>query len=175
VEASKYDRYRAKAISHQFAESVKKKTPFVSVIYEVTDGPGTSKQFEWQGYFSEATHERTVESLRRSGCTFPGDDVTNLSGLGSKEVEIQVEQTDYGPRVAWVNEPRVSSVNEDQKLDKNAKASLAARLKGTLISMRAGGAPAPKKTSAADAASAFAANDDGAEPAKATGTDDIPF
>lgn len=177
--ASKYDRYSAKAVKGEFGESKLKHTPFACITFEVIEGDSEGRQFDWQGYLTDAAAERTVQSLRLAGCTFPGDDFTNLAGLGSKVVEIQVEQGDFGPRVAWVNEPR-TGVSDDQKLDEKGKSALASKMKGLLISMRSGSAPAPaKKTTAADAASAFAAppaNEGGEPEQKATGTTDrIPF
>jgi hypothetical protein len=177
----KYDRFEAKAISGEFAESKTKKTPYVSVMFEVTEG-GESKgrQFEWQGYLSDATTERTVQGLRFAGCVFPGDDITNLKGLGDKIVSIQVEDTDFGKRVAWVNEPSASSVSDETRLDPAGKKALASRLKGALLSLK-GGKSAPKPIPTAGVADAFAvehghpANDDGDEQ-QATGTDDnMPF
>ncbi len=182
---AKMDRYMGRAVKNdagnigEFAESKTKHTPYVEVIFEVIDGEHKGKRFPWQGYLTEKTTERTLQALKHAGCTFPGDDITNLTGLGSKDVEIQVEMTDFGPRVAWVNEPRVGSVTDETRLDKNSKAALAARLKGTLLALKGGVSTAGKAKPAALGDDPFAvppgAANDGGQPG-ATGTDDqLPF
>lgn len=180
--ANKYDRYSAKAVSHDWGKSQKKSTDYVEVCFEVTDGEAKGRRFPWQGYFTKSTEERTLQSLQYAGCTFPGGDLTNLSGLGDKIVEIQVEQTDFGPRVAWVNEPRAGSVTEETRLSAGDKKSLAARMKGKLLAMQRGGAPAAKSATAKapdpweqPAAPQAPANDASEPPAKTGTDDDIPF
>jgi hypothetical protein len=175
------DRYTAKAISGEFGESKKKSTPYVEVMFEVIDGERKGTRFPWQGYLTDATQERSVGSLKLCGCTFPGDDITNLTGLGTKDVEIQVEMTDFGPRVAWVNESGGASITDENKLGGAQKKALAARLKGTLLSLKGGAAAKPKTATGAadpfavrptnDAAQGEASNDS-SEPLQATGTDD---
>lgn len=173
--AGKYDRYIAKAISGEFGKSQKKGTDFVGVVFEVSHGDAKGTKFGWDGYFTDSTSERTVQSLRLAGCTFPGDDITNLSGLGSKEVEIQVEQTDFGPRVAWVNEPRVSAINDENKLDAGGKKALAGKLKGLLLATKGGGLRAQAQKSSALDADPFAEAPANSNNQQATGTDNIPF
>ncbi len=148
--------FNARAIPSKsaFAESRKKQTPYISVVFEVIGAPeGEDPQtFEWQGYFSEATQDRTIESMRYAGCTFPGDNLSDLTGLGSKTVQIQVEQSDFGPRVAWVNAPKESSVDDENRLSGKSLSDFAKSMKGLLSSTRTGPTPrrgAPARSSAA--------------------------
>lgn len=176
-------RYTAKAVtSGEWGESKKKGTPFVEVIFEVQDGPSKGQRFPWQGYITEATRERTLQSLRFCGCTFPGDDPTNLAGINTNMVEIQVEDGDYGPRAAFVNERGRATLNDENKMSASGKKALASMLKGTLLSLKTG-VKAAKPAAATTASDPFAvaptadeapSNDTG-EPLAPTGTDQIPF
>lgn len=186
----KYESFRAMAVGYDWAKSRNKGTDYVSVICGVVDDAGEPKvgadnkqiTFEWQGYLTDATTERTVQSLRTFGCTFPGDDITNLTGIDKGIVEIQVEDTDYGKRVAWVNAPRTSSVTDETRLDGAGKKALAARLKGTLLALKGGTSAAKKPASAANpfavsggGGEAPDPSNDTSEPLAPTGTDDVPF
>lgn len=134
-------KHTAKAISYDWGKSKNKGTPFVSVVFEVseadTKAPGA--QFSWEGYFTEATTKRTIESLRYCGCTFPNNDLTNLDGLTRNTVSITVEETEFGPRVAWVN--AMGSVNEENRMGGSDLKAFATRMRGALLAT--GGASKP--------------------------------
>ncbi len=109
--------YKAKAVEVTLGSSRSKGTPFVGVIFSVTDGPFTGERLKWDGWLTERTAKRTLESLQHCGWT--GSDISvfaggNLNGIDKKEVELVVEMEDYQgtdeskrgrqyPKVQWVN------------------------------------------------------------------------
>src|SRR5262249_41980399 len=122
-----------------------KQTPYVEVVFEVaaTDATAPGARFPWQGYFTDGTTERTIESLKLCGCTFPGGDIRNLTGVDRNVVSITVEETEYGPRVAWVNQ--LGSVSELNRLSGGELDAFAAKMKGVVLALssrKSGGAPA---------------------------------
>lgn len=141
--------YKARAQTGTFAESKAKGTAYVRVPFRIDDGEHKGTTVTWDGYFTENTTERTVEALRNCGCTFPGDNITDLTGLGSAEVEIVVEHEgwedrDGNPRtrarVQWVNAPG-GGIPEEQLMDERKRASFAAKMKGTVIVAKKKGEP----------------------------------
>lgn len=95
-----------------FTKSSQKGTMAIECMMVVEPGePCAGERVKWTGYFSERTKERTVESMKYLGCTFPGGKITDLTGLGSIAAQIDVEQEmnqhgqPKGYRVAWVNDP----------------------------------------------------------------------
>lgn len=178
-------RYKARAVDAEFGTSSQKQTPFCRIRFEVQT-PAGKEVVPWTGWFTNTVGQdgrtptdRAFEAMRFAGCTFPNDDATDTTGLGSREVEVDVEHEEYQTRtgevryaakVAWVNEIGASGkVREEDRMDQNAKAAFAAQMKGHLRAQRAG-APRPKRaapapTSAVDEVVASVVNSD----------DDIPF
>ena len=98
--------HEAKPQSCQFGTSAKKGTEMVSVVFQFVGGPNDGKRITWSGYFTENTAKRTLDALEH--CGWDGNDVANLSGFGSKNVELVLEEEEgqdgkMYPRVAWVN------------------------------------------------------------------------
>jgi len=61
-----------------------KKTPGYEGLVEITqEGPWKGSQYVWHGWNSEGAAVRTMDQLMIAGCTFPGDDTTNLTGWGT--------------------------------------------------------------------------------------------
>jgi hypothetical protein len=97
-----------KAVAKQWRQKVfESGTEAISVEYEVTEGPEAGQKIWWDGWLTEKAQERTCEALMVSGWT--GADFARLPGLGSKPVELVVEDEVYNgqtrSRVKWVNEP----------------------------------------------------------------------
>ena len=80
---------------------------------------------------------RSMEGLIAAGCTFPGDDTTNLDGIGSKEVVLVVGSEEYTPepteenpnptmrkcnRIEWVN--RGLGSNAGKEMDDTPRKAL---------------------------------------------------
>jgi hypothetical protein len=111
IEARKY-RAKADATTAEWTRSSQKGTRAIEVSFVIEPGePSAGERVKWTGYFTAATQERTLASMQHAGCSFPSDKITDLSGLGSKVVQIVVEievnqnGQSKGPRVAWVNDP----------------------------------------------------------------------
>ncbi len=148
-------KYRAQATHAEFGESPTKGTPFIRVAFQILDGAHQGDRISWDGWVTDRTRERVVDSLRSCGCTFPGDDITDLTGLGTQEVEIVVEIENYNGRdrakVAWVNS-LVGAVKNEQRMDDGKRAAFRDSMRGALFVSRTkagaqqslpGTAPAP--------------------------------
>lgn len=149
--------YRARATGGEFGVTPTKGTDFVRVAFRVVEGQHAGGFASWDGYFTENTTKRTVESLKHCGCTFPDNDVTNLTGIDSQDVSIEVEHETYQTkegetktraRVAWVNSLS-GGVNPEHQMDAGHKAAFAAKMKGVVLSVKAGKAGAPAAAAAA--------------------------
>lgn len=152
------DKHKAKAISGEFGKTTKMGTEYVSVIFgcltedgkPLLGGDGEQLKYEYKGWLTDKAAQNTFTSLRRCGCTFPNDDAANLAGIGSKIVEIEIEVDDYGPKVKWVNEPRVGSVSDTNRLGAVEKKKFAMAFKGALVASKtAGGIVAAKPAAVA--------------------------
>lgn len=77
----------------------------LAVAFEVLDGPEKGQRITWYGFLTPAALKRTFESLRFAGWT--GADLSDLSGVGSRDCEIVVAAEEWGGRpqlkVRWVN------------------------------------------------------------------------
>lgn len=109
--------YPARATEVMLGISRTKGTPFVGVIFRVADGPYAGQTVKWDGWLTERTAKRTIESLQHCGWT--GDDISvfasgALNGIDKNEVSLVVEMEDYQgtdeakrgkkyPKVQWVN------------------------------------------------------------------------
>lgn len=133
-------KYKAKATGGDFGKSREKGTRFVLVPFTITQGPSAGESVAWTGYFTDNTSARTMDSLRFCGCTFPGDDIFNLTGIDSNEVEIVVEHQTYekdgeqktAARVAWVNS-LIGTVRDDQRMDDAERASFRQKMAGAVM------------------------------------------
>lgn len=152
--------YNAKATKADFGTSKKKQTDYVRVQFQVTDGPEAGQLVSWDGYFTEKTSARTIESLRFCGCTFPNSNITDLAGIDTQTVHIVVEHESFTPeqgenagveqvraRVAWVNDPNRGGVPEDQQMGDSAKKAFAAKMKGALLATGRNVAASPNSRS----------------------------
>lgn len=137
--------YRAFAVEGEYGVFPNTGGDFVRVTFQIMGGEYDGQQVQWTGHFTEKTAQRTIESLQYCGCTFPDNDITNLDGLGSQEVSIDVQHEDYTdkngnlrtmPRVAWVNQP--GGVKQEHQMNPAQKASFRDRMKGQLIGMKSG-------------------------------------
>ena len=140
--------YRAKAREAALAES-SKGTPEIAVEFVMCAPEMEGQTITWHGYLSEKTEARTIESLRL--CGWKGDDLTDLAGLDSNEVNIVVEHEEYEgethARVKWVNRAGGLAVKAPMSADK-AKA-FAASMKNRIRSIDAakGTKPAGRQSS----------------------------
>lgn len=129
--------YRARAIDGDFGLS-SKNTEQIAVRFQVTDGPNEGATLTWYGFFNTPENaKRAMESLRR--CGWRTDDVTDLAGLGEKEVEVVVEEEEYQGKkrlkVRWINDlgggPTLS-----RPMDDAHRRAFAARMKGLAMAVK---------------------------------------
>lgn len=129
--------YKARAIGGEFGQA-KSGTDQVVVVFEVTEGPDRGSRISWYGFFTEKAQARTIESLQHCGCTFPGDTVTDLTGLDLNEVELVVDVETYEgkerSKVQWVN--KLGGPNLKNQMGAAEKASFADRMRGLVASKR---------------------------------------
>lgn len=104
------------------------------------DGVETDYTIGWYGYFTDGTFERTIESLRNMG--WQGDDLRDLSTVGSKACEIVVDFEEYQGRrslkVKFINSAGRRTVAMKNEMDASAVAAFAARMRGQVIATNGG-------------------------------------
>jgi hypothetical protein len=95
--------YRARAKEWVLAEIGANSTTAVSIQFAFAD-PALGS-IVWDGWLTEKTFDRTIESLRH--CGWEGSDLSELQGLDANEVDLVIEQEEYEgrvyPKVKWVN------------------------------------------------------------------------
>lgn len=140
--------YQAKARKElcDFGESKEKKTTYVKVVFDIQAGEFAGQSLAWEGYFTEKASERTIQSLKYCGCTFPGNDITNLEGVDTNTVEIVVKHESWTDdqgnektraRIAFVNGGQ-RGISPEQQLDAAKKAAFAAKMRGTVALVNKG-------------------------------------
>jgi len=165
-------KYRACAQGAEFGTN-DNGNDFCMVNFKISEGELTGETISAWLYFStDKNTERSIESLRYCGCTFPGNDITNTEGIGSREVELVVEHETWEgktrAKVKWINSGG-AGVKAEQKMNAGAKKNFAQRMKAKLV---AGGNSAPASNPAADRVRS-AVNDTFGGPKLSN--DDIPF
>ncbi len=176
--------YKAKASGEcVLGESKSKRTAFLQLYFEILSGDNKGGLVRWDGYFTENTNERTIQSLQI--CGWQGEDISEfvdgkLHGLDANEVSIVVELEEYevvkdgvatgekrsAPRVAWVNRAG-GYLNTAAKMDPASAASFGERMRGLVVQSKEKNPVTAAKP--ANAAGTSANVDSGAD------ADPIPF
>ena len=125
----------------------------IAVEFQIEDHPEfAGETITWLGHFTDATSERTIESLQIAG--WSGEDVSELAGVPGSQalsdvVSLACDVDTYGDRstlkVNWVNKPR-SNFTFKQEAAPDQLRALGARLRATVKSVRASGGAARKPT-----------------------------
>jgi len=97
-------------------------------------------------WITDKTMERVVKSLRHMG--WVGDDISDLSSVGSQLCQIEVVTEDYNgrgyPKVAWINANESTGGGGVQpRMDPAQAKAFAARMRGQVIAVGGGKASAP--------------------------------
>jgi hypothetical protein len=139
--------YRARAIQGALGQASTGKDQ-VAVEFELLTEGMEGQHITWFGYFTDPTWERTVESLRT--CGWQGDDLSDLTGLGSSEVDLVIEQEEYDgkiyARVKWINKPGGMSLKAPMSPERAKQ--FASEMKGRILSLKKNGAAKPAAKSA---------------------------
>lgn len=129
--------YKAKAKGWQLSES-SKGTPEVAVEFQLTHPELNNFTITWDGWLSDATFDRTVESLRH--CGWKGSDFNDLTGLDTNEVELVIENEPFEgktySRVKWVNAPG-GGLAFRKAMDPGKTASFAAAMNAKIKALEA--------------------------------------
>lgn len=136
--------YAARAISAALGET-KGGKPQIAVEFELTDVPdGTRPHRTWYGNFTDATQDRTIESLRVCGWT--GDDLTDVQVSADVSLVIETEEYEGKARqkIQWVNRPEGLALAK--RMEPNAAKAFAESMKGQIMAFdQRVGKPAPKR------------------------------
>lgn len=97
--------YRAQALDGHLGHTSKGNEQIV-IRFEIIEGPHKDQSILWFGFFSDACFDRTIQSLRH--CGWKGDDISELTGIDTREVDVVVEHKEYNgkvtPSVRWINQ-----------------------------------------------------------------------
>lgn len=125
-------------------------------------GEYAGRHLTYDGYFSDGTYARTIESLRYMG--WEGADLDNIEGLDKNEVQLLIGQEEYEGkwrnRVRFVN--RLASLFLSNPLDIAAKKSFAQSMKGRILALEQGkpkNGPVTRKPAASPPGKPAAAGD----------------
>jgi hypothetical protein len=101
----------------------------LSVDMTIKSGECAGQSITARLYFTEKTFDRSIESMRYMG--WKGDDLSNIQGLDSNDVEIVVEHEEYEgqtrARVKWIN--RIGGAAAAKPLEASKAKSFAERMK----------------------------------------------
>lgn len=129
-----------------------KQTPFVEVAFRVIEGEHKDETMSQKFFLSENAAKYTIPSLKTCGCVFPGGDVMDLTGLGSRRVELVIQKQKPKPgedeskfvEIRFINDPDAPrGAGGGKPIDDSRKADLRVRLRGLALEATAGMAPAP--------------------------------
>jgi hypothetical protein len=128
-----------------WGKSEVKGTPQVTVTFRIEDeGPFKGRLIEWRGYMTDATRERTGESLAILGYDplSENPDVTVVRNVAA----IVIESEDYtsptngkvytNARVKWINDPNRGRMSSSVQLDEAEKQVFRDSMKGIILAQR---------------------------------------
>lgn len=124
-------RFRARAIEGAWGHTQKGNVQ-VAVQFKLE----TNRCLTWYGYLTDATEERTMNSLITCGVT----DLETLAGLDANEVELVIEHEEYNgktsARVQWVNRLGSGGVALKDKVEGNERSAMLAKHRGNFLKLR---------------------------------------
>lgn len=130
------ERYRARAIEGDYGKAGTG-TEQVAILFDLENG----ERLTWYGFLSDKSIDRTLEALKACGV----QDLETLAGLGSQEVEVEVEDDEWDGkprrRVAFVNALGSGAIRMKEKLPEGARKAFAASMKGKWLAMGGGQKP----------------------------------
>lgn len=142
--------YTGRGISIDFGQTTEKKTDFARVAVKIIGGEFDGRVVSRDFYFTGGATEHSVKALKALGCTFPNNDITDVSGFGTRDVNFTVEHETYEKdgetktiaKIGFINEP--PGIRPEAQMTQSQKAALKQRLMGTLAATAKPGNGAPK-------------------------------
>ena len=135
--------YRGRAITStaKLIRSKNKNTPGIEVVIDM----GPQGTMTWTGWITGGATEFTIRSMRAMG--WQGDDLADLSTLGTKECEVVVVEEEYKgnyyPKIAFINELGGRGNASSQEMTDAERRAFAAEMRGTVLAAN-GGKPSSK-------------------------------
>lgn len=160
--------YKVKAIDHVFGRAGTG-TEQIGVSLEVVEGPHTGQILNWYGFFTEATEERTIKSMRYLG--WKGTAVSKMETMyeGRAHAVVEHDEDQNGvvrAKVQWINAIGVNmkdQMNPAELMSFGKRiAGLAARIDGggSASGSANGAAPPPGRRDPRDSDPPFPTDDD---------------
>lgn len=111
--------------------------PQLGIDLMILEGPGTGRHVTWYGYFTEASFDRTIESLYLLG--WKGPDLADLRGIDANEVTVVIahepdEQGVVRVKANWIN--GLGGVVMKDRMDVGQAASFAQQMKGRILALQ---------------------------------------
>jgi hypothetical protein len=143
-------KHPARALGYEFGITPNTGTRYIRISFEVTSGEHAGQSVTWNGWLTEKTLERTLDSLECTG--WDGASISNPVGIGSADCVIDVEHEESNDgkrfaRVKWVNRPGAGKLKEDQRLDPGSVSGLDREFRASLLERRQS-RPAPARQQA---------------------------
>lgn len=114
----------------------------IAVTFSILTEGATHQSLTWYGYFTDATFDRTIESLRHMGWT--GDNLDELrdgtqGALNANEVDLVVEDEEYEgkwqTKIQWVN--KAGGLALKAAMDEQQARSFGASMRGKIRALDA--------------------------------------
>lgn len=132
-------RYRARAMRTEndgLGNSSNKGTPQVVLVFKLLEEDFHGETLPWIGYLTDATEERTLESLRI--CGWKNDDLSDLDGVCDNDVELVVDHERYEgklrAKVQFVN--RIGGFKQKAPMSQDAAKAFAAKMRDKAAASR---------------------------------------
>lgn len=119
------------------------KTRQILMYFELLEGPHAGTRLPWFGYFTKASYERTLQSLRY--CGMVGDDLASIeSEPMDQRVSVAVEHHTYEDRqgtektvvrIAWVNRAGSGTIKLADPMSQPDLLKFAAQMKAKLAAV----------------------------------------
>ena len=165
-------KYKCRGVEGALVTVGQNNTEAVQVIVEITqDGPHKGDRLRWDGWLTDKTAQRTMESLRHLG--WETDRLDDLRGLGTREAVAVIEHEEKDgkkyARVQWINSATGGArISEEQKVSSVEAKAMADRFAAMARGTRAKSAGPTTTGNAAPPATK-------APPPQGFADDDIPF
>ncbi len=138
-------KHRARAVEAKVGKA-STGTPQIAILFAVKTPDGaqeTGEEITGYLYLSDGAFQRTIEALRH--CGWQGDDLSDLSSVGSQDCEIEVAEETYNGsaslKVKWVNALGRGGVFLKEEMGPQELKAFAAQMRGKVRAVDGGKKP----------------------------------